>query len=160
MTKPRASRLERASFIETMDCLPVTKVPTGPEWTYEVKLDGYRLEAVKTKGKVTVYSRRRNVLNEKFGYIADALEKLSDETVLDGELVAMDEKGRSDFNLLQNFRSAQLKIHYYAFDVLVYKGKRLTERPLKERRKILAKILPRNDHVSLSIGDTSADTLL
>ena len=160
MTKPRPSRLERASFIETMDCLPVTKVPTGPEWTYEVKLDGYRLEAVKTKGKVTVYSRRRNVLNEKFGYIADALEKLSDETVLDGELVAMDEKGRSDFNLLQNFRSAQLKIHYYAFDVLVYKGKRLTERPLAERREILAKILPRNAHVSLSVVDKSADQLL
>jgi len=160
MTKPRASRLERASFIETMDCLPVTKVPTGPEWTYEVKLDGYRLEAVKTKGKVTVYSRRRNVLNEKFGYIADALEKLSDETVLDGELVAMDEKGRSDFNLLQNFRSAQLKIHYYAFDVLVHKGKRLTDRPLAERREILAKILPRNAHVSLSVVDKSADQLL
>ncbi len=50
-----------------MDCLPVSKVPEGAEWTYEIKLDGYRLEAVKTKGKVTVYSRRRNVLNAKFG---------------------------------------------------------------------------------------------
>lgn len=59
-----------AAFIETMDCLPVSKVPEGSEWTYEIKLDGYRLEAVKSKGKVTVYSRRRNVLNEKFGYIA------------------------------------------------------------------------------------------
>jgi DNA ligase D-like protein (predicted ligase) len=152
--------VNRASFIETMDCLPVSKVPTGPDWTYEIKLDGYRLEAVKSRGKVTVYSRRRNVLNEKFGYIADALKDLPDETVLDGELVAMDENGRSDFNLLQNFRSAQLKIHYYAFDALVHKGKRLTDRPLKERREILGKILPRNDHVSLSIADTSADTLL
>jgi DNA ligase D-like protein (predicted ligase) len=152
--------VNRASFIETMDCLPVSQVPTGPDWTYEIKLDGYRLEAVKSRGKVTVYSRRRNVLNEKFGYIADALKDLPDETVLDGELVAMDENGRSDFNLLQNFRSAQLKIHYYAFDALVHKGKRLTDRPLKERREILGKILPRNDHVSLSIADTSADTLL
>jgi hypothetical protein len=36
-----------------MECLPVTSVPEGPEWTYEIKLDGYRLEAVKTGGKVT-----------------------------------------------------------------------------------------------------------
>jgi DNA ligase D-like protein (predicted ligase) len=160
MRKQRASRLERASFIETMDCLPVTKVPTGPEWTYEIKLDGYRLEAVKSQGKVTLYSRRRNILNEKFGYVADALTDLPDETVLDGELVAMDENGRSDFNLLQNFRSAQLNIHYYGFDALMHKGRWLTDRPLGERREILAKILPLNNHVSLSVNDTSADTML
>ena len=97
------SKTRGAFFIETMDCLPVSTVPEGSEWTYEIKLDGYRLEAVKTKGKVTVYSRRKNVLNEKFGYIADALKQLPDETVLDGELVAMDEGGRSNFNQLQNF---------------------------------------------------------
>jgi DNA ligase D-like protein (predicted ligase) len=143
-----------------MDCLPVPQVPTGPDWTYEIKLDGYRLEAVKTQGKVTVYSRRYNVLNEKFGYIAEALADLPDETVVDGEVVAVDENGRSDFNLLQNFRSAQLKIHYYAFDVLVFKGNRLTDRPLSERRKVLTKILPCNDHVSLSVADTSSENML
>lgn len=83
-----------------MECLPVTKIPEGPEWSYEIKLDGYRLEAVKSKGAVTVYSRRRNILNQKFGYIADALKDLPDETVLDGELVAMDPDGRSDFKML------------------------------------------------------------
>jgi bifunctional non-homologous end joining protein LigD len=60
---------------------------------------GYRLETVKAKGRVTVYSRRRTVLNRKFGYIAEALEDLPDETVVDGKLVAMDEEGRSNFNL-------------------------------------------------------------
>jgi ATP-dependent DNA ligase len=72
--KKKTTPHSAAVFIETMDCLPVAKLPDGPEWTYEIKLDGYRLEAVKSKGKVTVYSRRHNVLNEKFGYIADALE--------------------------------------------------------------------------------------
>src|SRR6202034_1893600 len=125
------SRVSRAAiFIETMDCLPLSTVPQGPEWTYEIKLDGYRLEAVKTRGKVTVYSRRRNILNRKFGYIAEALEDLPDETVVDGELVAMDEHGHANFNLLQNFKSAESKIHYYAFDVLMHKGKLLLERPL------------------------------
>jgi ATP-dependent DNA ligase len=85
----------------------VHKPPEGPDWTYEIKLDGYRLEAVKSKGKILVYSRRRNVLNEKFSYIAESLENLPDETVLDGEIVAVDEEGRSNFNLPQNFRSSR-----------------------------------------------------
>jgi DNA ligase D-like protein (predicted ligase) len=160
MATKRAATVKTAQFIETMDCLPVSIVPEGPEWTYELKLDGYRLEAVKTRGRVTVYSRRRNILNRKFGYIADALEELTDETVLDGELVAMDEAGHSDFNLLQNFKSAESKIHYYAFDVLMHRGELLIERPLAERREILARILPRNDHISLSAVGRSASQML
>jgi ATP-dependent DNA ligase len=160
MAKKTQKASAKACFIETMDCLPVIKPPEGPDWTYEIKLDGYRLEAVKSQGKVTVYSRRRNVLNEKFSYIAESLKKLPDETVLDGEIVAVDKEGRSNFNLLQNFRSAELSIHYYAFDVLMHKGKLLLERPLAERREILTKILPRNAHVSLSAVGTSASQML
>jgi ATP-dependent DNA ligase len=61
----------------------------GPEWTYEIKLDGYRLEAVRSAGRTTLYSRRQNVLNQKFHYIATALKDLPDDTVIDGELVAL-----------------------------------------------------------------------
>jgi ATP-dependent DNA ligase len=160
MAAKKATSRAVASFIETMDCLPVSTVPQGPEWTYELKLDGYRLEAVKSRGKVTLYSRRHNILNRKFGYIAEALENFPDETVLDGELIAMDEEGRADFNLLQNFKSAESKIHYYAFDVLMHKGKLLVGRPLAERREILAKILPRNEHISLSAVGSSAAQML
>ena len=71
----------RATFIESMECLPVTKLPEGPLWSYEIKLDGFRLEAVKNSGKITLYSRRRNVLNEKFPYIATALSKVPDATI-------------------------------------------------------------------------------
>jgi bifunctional non-homologous end joining protein LigD len=141
----------KATFIETMECLPVGKLPEGPEWTYEIKLDGYRLEAVKSARKVTLYSRRKNVLNEKFHYVATALRDLPDSTVLDGELVAIDSKGRTDFNLLQNFRSAESQIHYYAFDILIHKGKDVTQLPLEERRTLLAKVTPRNDHIGLSV---------
>jgi ATP-dependent DNA ligase len=142
-----------ATFIESMDCLPVARLPEGPEWTYEIKLDGYRLEAVKGSGEVTLYSRRRNVLNRKFPYIAAALTDLPDATAIDGELVALDADGRSDFNLLQNFRSAEKQIHYYAFDILIHRGKLLVELPLKERREILAKVLPRNNHIALSVAE-------
>ena len=124
-------------FIESMECLAVTTLPDGPEWTYEIKLDGFRLEAVKDDGKVTLYSRRGNVLNQKFPYIAAALSGIPDGTIIDGELVALDEEGRSVFNLLQNYRSAESQIHFYAFDLLVHKGKGLTSLPLSERRKML-----------------------
>jgi ATP-dependent DNA ligase len=93
MAKRGAGKVRKAGFIEVMECLPVTKIPDGPEWTYEIKLDGYRLQAVKCKGKVTLYSRRKNILNQKFDYIAEALDFLPDETVIDGELVALGPDG-------------------------------------------------------------------
>jgi hypothetical protein len=60
---------QAAGFIEAMDCLPVSRLPEGPQWTNEIKLDGYRLEAVRSAGRTTLYSRRQNVLNQKFYYI-------------------------------------------------------------------------------------------
>jgi bifunctional non-homologous end joining protein LigD len=143
-----------------MECLPVTEVPTGPQWVYEIKLDGYRLEAVKAKRETLLYSRRRNLLNPKFPYIAAALSELAPGTVLDGELVALDEHGSSNFGLLQSFRSAQQQIHYYAFDVLVHRGRSLLEHPLRERQALLGQILPRNEHVSLSAVEDSQRRLL
>ena len=116
-TSPR----QAADFIETMDCLPVSRLPEGPKWTYEIKLDGYRLEVVRSAGRTTLYSRRQNVLTEKFPYIAATLKDLPDDTVIDGELVALDSYGRPDFNLLQNLRSAESRIIYYAFDILIHK---------------------------------------
>ena len=159
MAKP-THLANKATFIESMECLPVTKLPEGPQWSYEIKLDGYRLEAVKNASKTTLYSRRRNVLNNKFGYIAEALEGLQSGTVLDGEIVAIDTTGKSDFNLLQNFRSAETNIHYFVFDVLMYKGRLLIRLPLEERRAILSKVLPRNDHISISVVDYSAAQML
>src|SRR5277367_1930276 len=138
------------TFIESMECLPVSALPEGKQWSYEIKLDGFRLEAVKKKGETTLFSRRGNILNRKFPYIATALEGLPDDTILDGEVVALDEDGRSDFNLLQNFRSAESKIHYYVFDVLALKGKDVSTLPLAERRKLLAKALKPNEHISTS----------
>jgi hypothetical protein len=130
MPKKHALNKQAASFIDTMDCLPVSRLPEGPEWTYEIKLDGYRLEVVQSAGRTTLYSRRRNVLNQKFHYIATALKDLPDATVIDGELVALSPDGRPDLNLLQNFRSAESRIVYYAFDILIHKQRDLTDLPL------------------------------
>ena len=125
----------KAGFIESMECLPVPTVPEGPEWTYEIKLDGYRLEAVRSAGDTTLFSRRENILNKKFGFIADALNHLPDGTVIDGELVALDATGRPNFNLLQNFRSAEAQISYFVFDILVHKNRDLTRLPLSDAQE-------------------------
>jgi DNA ligase D-like protein (predicted ligase) len=154
--------LERTvGFIESMECLPVSEVPEGPEWTYELKLDGYRLEVVRTQKEITLYSRRRNILNKKFPYIAAALKGLPEDTVIDGELVALGNDGRPDFNMLQNFRSAEEKITYYVFDILVHKNRDLTMLPLSERRKILRTVIKPAKHVALSeVSDQTATEML
>src|ERR1700722_10035014 len=115
MAKKAAAVLRKAAFIEAMECLPVVTVPDGPEWSYEIKLDGYRMQAVKNTGEVTLYSRRKNILNAKFGYIATALKGLTEETVIDDELVALGPDGKPEFNLLQNFKTAKAHVVYYAF---------------------------------------------
>jgi ATP-dependent DNA ligase len=80
---------------------------------------------------------------------------------IDGELVALGPDGRPDFNLLQNFRSAESRILYYAFDILVHKGRNLIELPLSERRAILSGVIEPGEHVALSqVSDRSAAEML
>jgi hypothetical protein len=77
------------------------------------------------------------------------------------ELVALGPDGRPDFNLLQNFRSAESRIIYYAFDILMHKDCDLTRLPLSERRAILGSVLEPREHVSLSqVSHRSAAEIL
>src|SRR4051794_11015808 len=133
-----------------MECLPVPKLPEGAIWTWEIKLDGWRMEVVKTDGTVALYSRRAKIFTAQFSYIAQELEYLPDETVIDGELVAVDEEGRPSFNLLQNFRSAESGIIYYAFDIAIHSGNDLMREPLSQRRNVLASVIRPTGHVGIS----------
>jgi DNA ligase D-like protein (predicted ligase) len=130
-----------ASFVEPMECLSVSKLPEGDQWIWEVKLDGYRALAVKSGTGITLFSRRRKSLNRQFPYIADALASLPEGTVVDGEIVAIDDSGRPDFNLLQNFRAEASRIHYYVFDLLCWNYRDLTRVPLMERRALLKSLV-------------------
>src|SRR5580692_2137451 len=130
-----------ASFVEPMECLSVSKLPEGLEWIWEIKLDGYRALAVKPESDVTLFSRRRKSLNRQFPYIVEALADLPEGTVLDGEVVAIDDSGRPNFNLLQNFRTEASRIQYYVFDLLCCKDRDLTRVPLIERRALLESLV-------------------
>jgi bifunctional non-homologous end joining protein LigD len=120
-----------------MYALGVQNLPDGPDWLYEIKFDGYRCIAGKDSNGVSLWSRRGNLFTAQFPAIAQACKQLPVNTIVDGEIVALDENGRNSFNLLQHHRSKASGIRYYLFDVLVYRGKSLIDAPLSKRRAVL-----------------------
>lgn len=111
---------------------------------YELKLDGYRAIAYKTDGQCHLRSRNEKDFNRKYPAIALALSTLPDETVVDGEVVALDDSGRPSFNLLKNFGSGAVPVFYFVFDVLVFSGRDVMGEPLRKHRELLQRyILPK-----------------
>jgi DNA ligase D-like protein (predicted ligase) len=127
-------------FIEPMYARPVQFPPETKEWFHEVKFDGYRCLAGRDEKGVTLWSRRGNLFTAQFPRIAQACESLPAGTLLDGEVVAIDDKGRVSFNLLQHHRSQAQALLFYAFDVLIHRGRSLLGVPLERRRQVLVEI--------------------
>jgi bifunctional non-homologous end joining protein LigD len=134
----------KPAFRPPMKALLTEDLPRGPEWEYELKFDGIRAQAIKNGSMVELVSRAGNRLTQRYPELAACLKKvLARETVLDGEIVAVDERGRSSFQLLQSFhqhRAPKRPLLYYMFDLLQLEGSDLTSLPLW-RRKELAKEL-------------------
>ena len=97
----------KPSFIEPMQRKPVTALPTGENWTLEIKFDGYRCIAVKRGKDVTLFSRHKKVLNRRFPGVVQALASLEGDFVLDGELVALDSQGGPPFKSCRTLLFAQ-----------------------------------------------------
>lgn len=124
-------------------------VPIG-SWFYEIKWDGYRAIA-ETGAPIALYSRNGMSFQEKFAPIADALKRLTKGLVLDGEIVALDDEGRSRFQLLQNYqRTGDGRLAYYVFDLLYAEGRDLRNLPLRERLKCLGTLLLDDATVKIS----------
>jgi len=133
-----------ARFIEPMLLLRTDSLPSGEQWLYELKLDGYRAIGLKRNGEVSLRSRNDNDFSGRYPAVVKALGKLPDNTVVDGEVVAFDQEGRPSFNALQNYGSAAAPVVYYVFDVLVLAGQDLRREPLQKRRQLLEqKVLPK-----------------
>jgi ATP-dependent DNA ligase len=120
-------------------------LPDDQGWIYEIKFDGYRAVAFKIGGTVHLRSRNDNDFAIRYPGIVKALAHLPDETVIDGEVVALDDAGKPSFNTLQNFRSGQAPLHFYIFDLVVLKGKDVMGETLETRRglietKVLSKL--------------------
>src|ERR1700676_5065608 len=128
---PKSFPKTDAAFIEPMECLAVPKIPEGPLWVYEIKLDGYRAVGVNPKqGKPALFSRRGKSFQRKFPDVVQALATLARGTVIDGEVVALDDAGRPDFHLLTHSRKSAPRICFYVFDVLHLEDRDTTQLPL------------------------------
>jgi DNA ligase D-like protein (predicted ligase) len=111
-------------------------------WEYQLKFDGYRAIAFKTGGILHLRSRNDNDFMTRYPTIVRGLAKLPNETVIDGEVVALDEDGRPSFNALQN-TDPRAPVHYYIFDVMVLAGRDVTGETLDARRQLLEqKVVP------------------
>jgi bifunctional non-homologous end joining protein LigD len=121
------------------------------DWIFEIKWDGYRAMASINEGIVKLYSRNHKILNDKFKPVIDSLQKLPYDALFDGEVVVVDNQGRSDFSKLQKYiKEGTGNIVYYVFDIVYYENYRLTDVPLIERKKILEKILPPLPYIKIS----------
>lgn len=134
------------AFVTPMAALSVDTLPEGPEWSYELKLDGYRALIIKDGASLRIRSRNDKDLMQMYPAVAAAAHRLQvARTVVDGEIVAVDEQGRPSFQALQHRSThATHTIVFYAFDLLHLNGEDMKPLPLKERRATLAHVIERS----------------
>jgi bifunctional non-homologous end joining protein LigD len=135
---------------------PMLATPSGKPfdragWLFEVKWDGYRAIAEVEKGGVRLYSRRGLSFTDRYASVASSLARLGHDAVLDGEIVVIDDQGKSQFQLLQDYgKSRSGNLIYYVFDLLYLDGHDLTSIPLIRRKELLARVIHHLPNVRLS----------
>jgi bifunctional non-homologous end joining protein LigD len=142
--KAKAPSIPQPEFVPPMQAKLVRDLPQGDDWIYEIKWDGYRIEALKHGDEVRLISRNEKNHTAAFPQIRDAVAGINAHTaVLDGEIVALDDRGRPSFEMLQHRTAlaSHNRLVYFAFDLLNLNGKDLCNLPLDVRKKELAKLV-------------------
>jgi bifunctional non-homologous end joining protein LigD len=160
-----ATEAPMPAFIEPMSATLATHPFDSPDWLFEVKWDGYRVEAVVRDGTVRMVTRRGNDAARYFPGLLSPPTWINAETaIVDGEVVAVDEEGVPRFELLQQRISgvtevASAPMVYMAFDLLYLDGRSLLKVPLVDRKRLLRSVLrpqPRVQFASHIDGDGKA----
>ena len=135
-------------FIVPMMAKLYDKAFDDPKWIFEIKWDGYRAIA-EINGKDTrLYSRNGLSFSNKYPTIYNEIRKIKKKVVLDGEIVALDDNGMPNFQLLQQYGdNPEAPLVYYVFDCLYVNGKSMEDKPLLERKKLLKELLPKSDTI-------------
>jgi bifunctional non-homologous end joining protein LigD len=148
-----AVKAEMPSALEPMLAVLGNAIPSGTDWLYEVKWDGYRALCFIAEGKLRMLSRRGTKLEKQFATVAEALPAAvkADTAILDGEVVALDENGKPSFQHLQNLTGFGTKpalkgmvsppLNFFAFDLLYLNGYDLRKAALIDRRQLLSSVL-------------------
>ncbi len=135
-----------ARFVAPQLATLVGRAPTEPGWVWEIKYDGYRLEALIDHGRVRLCTRNNKDWTERFAGIAARLARLKvSSAVLDGEVVALDARGVSHFSMLQQSLDGTHaeRLVYFVFDLLELDGTSLQSEPLSQRFEQLHRVLRR-----------------
>src|SRR5690242_1649811 len=137
------------SKVKPMLCTLIKEPFDDPDFLYEVKLDGYRIIAFVQKDKVVLRSRSGLDYTSKYPEVVKALSAMDLNAIVDGEIVALDENGRPDFDALQK-SGRENQLVFYLFDILWFDGYKLTDLKLTERKEILSNVIPFNDTIRYS----------
>jgi bifunctional non-homologous end joining protein LigD len=138
----------RPKFVKPMKATAVTELPEEGDWIYEIKWDGYRALTLKHGDGVRLLSLKEKNLTTDFPDIAKSMRDLAADTaVVDGEIVAIDARGRPSFQILQNRKTLgrDWTVVYYTFDLLNLDGEDLQRIPLEERKAKLKELVARTD---------------
>ncbi len=120
------------------------KPPSGEGWIHEIKYDGYRIMCIISGERIRLVSRNGREWTERFSSIAEAASKFGLESaILDGEIVVMDKKGKTDFQALQNILQGLQtgRLVFLAFDMPYLNGYDLSGTPLLQRKELLGRVL-------------------
>lgn len=142
-TTRKGKQAKRPRFVKPALATLVDDVPSGEDWIFEMKFDGYRAMASASGDDVRIYTRGGLDWTDRFGALPNALADLDlNGVLLDGEIVFVDKNGRSDFGALQSALKGQGgDLSYFAFDLLHADGHDLRKKPLNERKKMLEDLL-------------------
>ncbi len=154
-TMPKMPGGARATLAELKE-----KPFSHPDWIFEIKWDGVRAIAEIKDGKTTLWARSGRDVTKEYPEFNNLAEKFRlKNAIVDGEIVTLDEHGRSNFQKLQNRLGVQnpsqklmqaVPLDYYAFDLMYADGYDLRKAPLVERKELLRKALVGNDRVHYS----------
>lgn len=149
----KGKKTKQPAFIKPMLATLTKNYFSSKEWVYEHKFDGERCIAVKKNGKVSLMSRNRKKINDEYPELEQALiAQKADNFIIDGEIVALNKRGISDFELLQsriNLKALEeikakvktIPIYYRVFDLMYVDGYDIRKLPLLTRKQLLKKLL-------------------
>jgi bifunctional non-homologous end joining protein LigD len=139
----KANTTKLPAFVEPALATLVDAAPSGKDWLFEVKYDGYRALIAADGEAVRIYTRSGLDWTKKFTGIAKAVAALRlKQTLLDTEIVVIDKSGRTDFTaLVAALEDGKTALSCFVFDVLTQAGKDLRKNPLRERKACLQKLL-------------------
>ena len=143
----KARKITMPQDVVPMLATLITEPFDNDNWIFEIKWDGYRSVAYCNGETVEHVSRNLKAFTDKYSPVAEALQQLGLNAVFDGEIVAVNEKGLAEFQLLQNWQNTPGRLQFFIFDILWVDGYDITALSLIERKRILKELLPANNEV-------------